>query len=94
MDKYKDYSSWMRKSSTEYQKEIVTLRMENDKLKKQLQIATQTSTKWGEGVWEQTCHELVWAIGLLESNPTSPKAWRKMFNVLKVYENLEKTKND
>lgn len=44
--------------------------------------------KWSPSLWEQVAHELVWAVGLLEEDPTSPKAWRKMFNVLKTYETI------
>ena len=44
--------------------------------------------QWSATVWEQVAHELVWAIGMLEENPTSPKVWRKVFNVLKTYEEV------
>lgn len=44
--------------------------------------------KWGEPVWEQVAHELVYVIGLLEEDPTYPKNWRKVFRVLRTYENL------
>ena len=85
---YKDYSEWMTKSSKEYEAEIATLKSEIQRLQEKKQ------SKWAEPVWEQLCHELVWAVGVLEDSPTSPKAWRKMFNVLKVYENLARTGND
>lgn len=82
---YKNYSEWMGKSSREYEAEIAGLKQQVNKL------INQKETKWGQPVWEQICHELVWAIGVLEDDPTSPKAWRKMFNVLKVYENAVRT---
>lgn len=44
--------------------------------------------KWGEPVWEQVAHEMAWVIGLLEDNPTAPKNWKKVFRVLRTYENL------
>lgn len=80
MDKYQgnDIPEWSKMSKQDYK----------DKLEK------LTARKWSATVWEQIAHELVWAIGLLEENPTSPKAWRKMFNVLKVYENAVRNSGD
>lgn len=80
MDKYQgnDIPEWSKMSKQDYK----------DKLEK------LTARKWSANVWEQIAHELVWAIGLLEENPTSPKAWRKMFNVLKVYENAVRHSDD
>lgn len=87
---YKHYGEWLGRSSKEYEMEIRKLKTEieilNSKMKQQ-----PTLPKWTDTVWEQCAHELVWAIGLIEENPTSPKAWRKMFNVLKTYENLTRT---
>ena len=85
--KYKQYDTWLkRKSTQEYEAEIAKLNQEISRLKN-----SNNQTKWGQPVWEQICHELVWGLGLLEQEPTSPKAWRKVFNVLKVYENAVRT---
>lgn len=86
-NKYKNYSEWMGKSSREYEVEIFNL---HRKIKK-LEV---NQSKWADPVWEQIAHELVWAIGLIEENPTSPKAWRKMFNVLQTYENAVRTNHE
>ena len=47
-----------------------------------------TKSRWGEPVWEQVAHEMAWVIGLLEEDPTAPKNWKKVFRVLRTYENL------
>lgn len=87
---YKHYGEWLGKSSREYESEIFKLKTEIMKLKKE-QTQPQQLPQWTDTVWEQCAHELVWAVGLLEENPTSPKAWRKMFNILKTYEELVRT---
>lgn len=86
---YKYSGDWLGKSSKEYELEIKKLKLEVETLKSKLVYSSPP--KWTETVWEQCAHELVWAIGLLEENPTSPKAWRKVFNILKTYENLVRT---
>ena len=83
---YKHYGNWIGKSSAEYEAEIMKLKLENMKLKNNPQLPV-----WSEGLWEQMAHELVWVIGVLEEEPTSPKAWRKVFGVLKAYEELVRT---
>ncbi len=86
--KYKQYSEWIGKSSREYETEIFNLNKRIIKLEK------EKASKWSQALWEQIAHELVWAIGLLEEQPTSPKAWRKMFNVLQTYENAVRTNHE
>jgi len=54
---------------------------------KLLNEQTQTR-KWSANVWEQVAHELVWVLGMLEENPTSPKVWKKVFRVLNTYEEV------
>jgi hypothetical protein len=44
--------------------------------------------KWSANVWEQVAHELVWVLGMLEENPTSPKVWKQVFRVLNTYEEV------
>lgn len=86
--KYKQYSEWIGKSSREYETEIFNLNKRIIKLEK------EKASKWSSSLWEQIAHELVWAIGLLEENPTSPKEWRRMFNVLQAYENAVRTSHE
>ncbi len=80
MDNYqgKDIPEWSKMSKQDYREKLEKL----------------TSRKWSASMWEQITHELVWVIGLLEENPTSPKVWRKVFNTLKVYENLERNNKE
>lgn len=47
-------------------------------------------SNWGASVWRQMCSELVWVIGFLEENPTSPKAWKQVYRTLQTYERLER----
>lgn len=94
MPNYYKKSDFLKgKSTFEYEREIIKLQMEIKKLKAESELKSRQATlpAWTETVWEQIAHELVWAIGLLEEEPTSPKVWRKMFNVLKSYENLVRT---
>ncbi len=63
-------------------------------LRQRIKDLESVQIKWGEPVWEQIAHELVWAIGLLEENPTSPKQWRRVFNVLQTYENAVRTNHE
>ncbi len=85
---YKVYQDSLIKTTREYQTEIRNLK---NRIK---ELEAQPTTKWGEPVWEQIAHELVWAIGLLEEEPTSPKQWRRVFNVLQTYENAVRTNHE
>lgn len=71
-----------------YEKKIKEL---ESKAKQETPKQDSLFPEWSENVWEQCAHELVWAIGMLEDAPTSPKVWRKVFNVLRSYENLVRT---
>lgn len=85
---YRIYQESIIKSTRQYETEILKLK------KKIKELEAQTTPKWAEPVWEQIAHELVWAIGLLEEEPTSPKQWRRVFNVLKTYENAVRTNHE
>lgn len=76
----KKQAFYWTKSRSDYETEINKLK-ENYKTRPQM-------PKWGEPVWEQVAHEMAWVIGLLEDNPTAPKNWKKVFRVLRTYENL------
>lgn len=83
-EQYKSYSQWIGRSSAEYEVEIKNLK---DQIKK----LEHSPTRWGQPVWEQIAHELVYGISIVEDNPTSPKAWRKLYNIIEVYENAVRT---
>lgn len=90
MDKPNDKVPYWAKSRKDYEDEIKKI-MEQQKesfRKKTLHVPPPKSPKWNEPVWEQVAHELVYVIGLLEEDPTYPKNWRKVFRVLRTYENL------
>lgn len=76
----KKQAFYWTKSRSDYETEINKLK-ENYKTRPPM-------PKWGEPVWEQVAHEMAWVIGLLEDNPTAPKNWKKVFRVLRTYENL------
>jgi hypothetical protein len=75
----KKQSFYWTKGRSDYESEISKMAKHYDSLNK---------AKWGEPVWEQVAHEMAWVIGLLEDDPTSPKNWKKVFRVLRTYENL------
>lgn len=90
MDNEKKKPPYWSKSRADYEAEIKKIMEQQKNIAKPL-ISINTADhnrKWGEPVWEQVAHELAWVIGLLESDPTYPKHWKKVFNVLRSYENL------
>lgn len=87
MDKPNDkVPYWARKSREDYESELKKI-MEQQRFSEKKKYHVPPP-KWNEPVWEQVAHELVYVIGLLEEDPTYPKNWRKVFRVLRTYENL------
>ena len=86
MDNEKRKSPYWSKSRSDYESEIKKI-MDRQKTAERKTVHLPPK-KWGEPVWEQVAHELVYVIGLLEEDPTYPKNWRKVFRVLRTYENL------
>lgn len=88
MDNEKKKPPYWTKSRSDYEAEIKKIMAQQKESLRKKTMHEPTSSKWGDAVWEQVAHELVYVIGLLEEDPTYPKNWRKVFRVLRTYENL------
>lgn len=81
---------WARRSRKDYELEIKRM-IEDNKTKSphvNIRKVHDPRVKCEERQWESITHELVYVLGLLEEDPTSPKNWKKVFRVLRVYEEM------
>lgn len=88
MDKPNDKVPYWAKSRKDYEAEISKIMAQQKNHAKPLISFNTANSRWGEPVWEQVAHEMAWVIGLLEEDPTAPKNWKKVFRVMRTYENL------